>query len=350
MPFLELNAVTMQYPGEPAPCVRELDLGVDEGEIVVLLGASGCGKTTILKVIAGIEQQNEGSVVIDGEPMDGVAPHKRPLSMVFQKALLFRNLTVEKNVNFAPRVNRTLGKTELARKTEEMLALVGMAGMGKKRATELSGGQEQRVSLARALMVEPKVLLLDEPFSALDASLRTNMQEYLRGLNERTRTTMLFVTHDQREAVSVASRIALMHDGRLVQVGKPRDFYTRPATVYAAEFFGWKNLLALEGAAAGDDPVARRSLELLDARGSIPSQGASGGGWVGIRPEAAVLGEGGPLSGTIEESVYQGPFTSCTVQCGARRLFLDLPSTKAYQVEDTLSFDLDSQAICFMAS
>ena len=145
MAFLEVKYLTKRYHGEKEPCVRDFDLDVDRGEICVLLGASGCGKSTVLKVIAGLEEAQEGAVSIDGEPMEGIAPEKRPVAMVFQKALLFRNMTVELNVNFAPRVNRTMPKDELARKTSEMLELVGLAGMEKKKATALSGGQEQRV-------------------------------------------------------------------------------------------------------------------------------------------------------------------------------------------------------------
>lgn len=240
MSFLKIQNIRKSYvPGEPV--IRGVDLEVNEGEILVLLGSSGCGKTTLLKTIAGLEEQDAGSIVIDGVDMAGVRTEKRPIAMVFQKSLLFRNMTVEQNINFAPRVNRTMSKAEYQKRTEELLELIDMPGMGKKRATELSGGQEQRVSLARALMTQPKVLLLDEPLSALDAKLRVSMRQHIRRLNAETGTTMVFVTHDQQEAVEMASRIALMHDGRILQYARPQEFYTHPASYEVAEFFNWKN-------------------------------------------------------------------------------------------------------------
>ena len=259
MGFLEVNNLTKRYHGEKQPCVRAFNLSVDQGEVCVLLGASGCGKSTVLKVIAGLEEAQEGTVTIDGEPMEGIAPEKRPVAMVFQKALLFRNMTVEQNVNFAPRVNRTMPKDELARKTSEMLELVGLGGMEKKKATALSGGQEQRVSLARALMVEPKLLLLDEPLSALDASLRETMQDYIRALNRETGTTMVLVTHDQQEAIALADRIAVMHDGRIVQIATPREFYERPRTEYVASFSVGRTSPTLRGGEMRSTAFSARS-------------------------------------------------------------------------------------------
>ena len=343
MAFLELSDISMQYAGEAKPCVDGLDLEMERGEILVLLGASGCGKTTILKIIAGLERQMSGSVTIDGERMDALAPDKRPISMVFQKSLLFRHLSVEDNVNFAPRVNRSMPKSELKRKTEGMLELVGLAGMGSKRATELSGGQEQRVSLARALMVEPKVLLLDEPFSALDAALRVSMQGYIRELNRQTGVTMVFVTHDQREAVSVASRIALMQDGKLVQVGKPQDFYTHPKTRYSAEFFGWKNLFDTDSS----EPAVTAMLDLLVRTGKLVGS-PSPRSIVAVRPEAACNIGKGSLKGTVQRAVYQGPVTTCELRCGSLTLTLDLPSSESYVEGSELSFDLNEKSVCII--
>jgi ABC-type sugar transport system ATPase subunit len=215
MSYLEMVHVTKTYKTAASPVLEDLNLSVEKGEILVILGVSGCGKTTMLKIVAGIERQNSGSVVLDGVVLDDVPPEKRSAAMVFQKSLLFRNMTVEENINFAPRLNRSCGKAELKRRTDEMLTLLQLEGMGKKRATELSGGQEQRVSLGRALMSGPKLLLLDEPLSSLDADLKWELATHIKALNTRLGTTMLYVTHDRQEAETVASRIAVLRGGKI---------------------------------------------------------------------------------------------------------------------------------------
>ena len=343
MAFLQIEGLEKQYHGEAEPCVRNFTLEVGRGEICVLLGASGCGKSTVLKVVAGLEEAQKGSVSIDGEPMEGIAPEKRPVAMVFQKALLFRNMTVEQNVNFAPRVNHTMGKAELAKKTAEMLELVGLAGMGAKKATALSGGQEQRVSLARALMVEPKLLLLDEPLSALDASLRESMQDYIRRLNRETGVTMLLVTHDQQEAIALADRIAVMHDGRVIQLGTPREFYERPRTEYVASFFGWKNFVA----------ARRRGTAVTSALGTfelpeLPADAPEAGMLV-VRPEAAIDIGGGALSGRVLDETFRGMSIGAVVECNGAKLSLSLPIGQAPPVGGELRFGLDPSLLWFVA-
>ena len=345
--FLEVANLTKRYHGEQEPCVRDFNLDVEQGEICVLLGASGCGKSTVLKVIAGLEEPQEGIVSIDGEPMEGIPPEKRPVAMVFQKALLFRNMTVEQNVNFAPRVNRTMEKGELARKTSHMLELVGLAGMEKKKATALSGGQEQRVSLARALMVEPKLLLLDEPLSALDASLRESMQGYIRTLNRETGTTMVLVTHDQQEAIALADRIAVMHDGRIIQVSAPSEFYERPRTEYVASFFGWRNFT----------PAERDGSHVMSALGTFELEGLEGAGDAGdlpekgllvMRPEAATNIGTGALTGIVRDDVYRGMTRAYKVECAGQLLQLSVPSTYEVPIGGELAFDLDPKMLWFV--
>ncbi len=333
MTFLELNHISKTYPGMTDPVVKDLSLEVNEGEIVVLLGSSGCGKTTLLKTIAGLESQDAGTVTIDGVCVDEVRAEKRPIAMVFQKALLFRNMTVEQNINFAPRVNRTMGKAELAAKVDEMLALIDMQGMGKKKATELSGGQEQRVSLARALMTEPKILLLDEPFSALDAKLRVQMRQHIKRLNEALGTTMIFVTHDQQEAVEVADRIALMHDGRILQYSTPGDFYSRPNSRAVADFFGWKNFV--DARKAGD--------EVTCALGAFSFEGCTipdGAVQLAIRPEAACGIGTGALEGRVTEIAPQGPFSLCAAECEGVILELLVKATELPEEGEPLRFNL----------
>lgn len=342
MGFLQIDNVTKSYDAGEAPCVDGLSLSLDEGSIVVLLGESGCGKSTLLKMVAGLEQADSGAISVDGSPLEGIPPEKRPVAMVFQKALLFKNMTVEQNVNFAPRVNRTMGKAELAEKTAEMLELVGLSGLGSKKATELSGGQEQRVSLARALMVEPKLLLLDEPLSALDATLRETMQKHIRSINRQTGVTMLMVTHDQREAVAVADRIAVMHDGRIEQYDAPEVFYRRPATRYVASFFGWRNLL----------PARIENGRIESALGSLPvPQGCatSGAGTLAIRPEAAMNVGCGSIAAELGSATCEGVTMRCSLALeDGTALELSLPADKVTKVGDELTFDIDSTCIWFI--
>lgn len=369
MSLLEMRNIQKSYvPGEPV--IRGVDLEVNQGEIIVLLGPSGCGKTTLLKTIAGLEEQDTGTIVIDGSDMAGVRTEKRPIAMVFQKSLLFRNMTVEQNISFAPRVNHTMSKAEYQKRTNELLELIGMSGMGKKRATELSGGQEQRVSLARALMTQPKVLLLDEPLSALDAKLRVSMRQHIRRLNRETGTTMVFVTHDQQEAVEMASRIALMHNGRILQYAPPQEFYMHPASYEVAEFFNWKNYV----------PATKIGSRVQCALGefSFPESLLPDGPCVlCIRPEAACVmreregsgisamdvsiaasegtGEGIDLApdcvmspvleGVVQDVIPLGPLSGVIVRVCGIDLEISVRSTDAAQVGEVLRFTLDSQMI-----
>jgi ABC-type Fe3+/spermidine/putrescine transport system ATPase subunit len=332
--FLELENLSKTYHGNAEPTVQGLNLAVAEGEIVVLLGASGCGKTTILKMVAGLEPHDSGHIRIDGELMDGVRAEKRPIAMVFQKALLFRNMSVAQNIDFAPRLNRSMSRDELATRTREMLALMQLEGLGNKRATQLSGGQEQRVSLARALMTNPKLLLLDEPLSALDAELRVSMRSFLKKLNRELGTTMLFVTHDQEEAISLADKVALLFGPTLAQFGKPEDFYTRPATGQVARFFGWKNLVAAHQA----QHTVQSELGAFVLPDCAPSNGAV---TLAIRPEAAVDIGSGVVSGIITGAEFLGSHILYTVDCRGVLLELSLSKRHNFSPGAPLNFNLD---------
>lgn len=219
--------------------LRNLCLEVGGGELIVLLGPSGCGKTTLLKIIAGLLDPIDGDLLFGDRVFTGVPAERREAAMVFQKPLLFPYLTVEENVAFGLKMRKIAGD-ESARRVAEALEMVQLDGFGERKPRELSGGQEQRVSLARALVTRPRVLLLDEPFSALDVGLRGEMRSLVRQIQRRLQITTVFVTHDQEEAVTIADRIALLLDGEIVQVGRPRDFYISPRTPEAARFFGWK--------------------------------------------------------------------------------------------------------------
>lgn len=341
MAFLCVKDIWKTYRGESESCVRGMSFELEKGQIMVLLGASGCGKSTVLKMIAGLESVDAGVIEIDGEDMGTTAPEKRPISMVFQKALLFNNMTVEQNVNFAPRVNHTMKKDELARRTEEMLELVGLGGMGKKKATALSGGQEQRVSLARALMVSPKLLLLDEPLSALDAALRENMQAYIRKLNRDTGVTMVMVTHDQQEAIALADVIAVMHDGDILQMGDPNEFYSHPRTHYVASFFGWRNFV--EATRVGSTVTCALGKFEVPGCESAPSEGL-----LAVRPEAATDVGAGAIKGRVVSAVFKGLDVAYDVDCSGILLRLDLSARYGYREGDEISFNLDPTHLWFV--
>ncbi len=308
MSILILENITMKYPGAKEPCIRNLSLETGSGEITALLGASGCGKTTLLKIIAGLERPQEGSVIIEGENMRNLPSDKRPIAMVFQKPLLFENMNVEQNVNFSPRVNHTMSKTALKEKTSRMLALVGLEGFEKRRVRELSGGQEQRVSLARALMTNPRLLLLDEPLSALDANLKTTMEQTIRELNRGLHTSMIYVTHDQNEAAAVAGRIILMNDGRIVQAGTPESFYSRPENVFAAKFFGCRNIIP----ATQEKGIIASPLGIFDLRAARLSGKDV---LLCIRPEALILSENGRFCGIVKEITPRASDRICRLEC-----------------------------------
>lgn len=239
MTTLLLDRLSVNYGVTQA--LREFTLAVNDNELVALLGPSGCGKTTVLKAVAGLLTPASGDVRFDGASVLSNPAEERGATLVFQKPLLFPHMTVVENVGFGLKMRR-LAKAEIAARVAQALQWVRLAGYERRKPHELSGGQEQRVALARALVTEPRVLLLDEPFSALDENLRGEMRLLVRELQQRLRITTIFVTHDQREALAVADRIALLLDGRLEQCGGPRELLLNPCSARAAQFFGWKRL------------------------------------------------------------------------------------------------------------
>lgn len=223
--------------------ILDLDeLDVREGEFISVLGPSGCGKTTLLNVIAGFVEPRAGRIEIDGRDVTAVPAHQRNLGLVFQNYALFPHMTIAQNIGYGLKVRR-IGGAERSRRVADVLALVGLSDFASRRPRQLSGGQQQRVALARALAYEPSVLLLDEPLSNLDAKLRRQMQSELRQIQRRVGTTMIFVTHDQDEALTLSDRVALLNAGRVEQLGTPQEIYRSPRTAFAADFLGAGNLL-----------------------------------------------------------------------------------------------------------
>jgi spermidine/putrescine ABC transporter ATP-binding subunit len=222
--------------------VDHVDFTIREGEFFSLLGASGCGKTTLLRMLAGFESPTTGEIYIDDAPMSSVPPHERPTNMVFQSYAIFPHLNVRRNIAYGLRKEK-LDKTETDRRVNEALEMVKLPGFGDRGALELSGGQRQRIALARALIRRPKVLLLDEPLGALDKKLREDMQLELRALQQALGITFVFVTHDQEEALTLSDRIAVMAQGKVLQIAAPEEIYQRPASVEVADFIGQMNFI-----------------------------------------------------------------------------------------------------------
>ncbi|MGB3536655.1 MAG: ABC transporter ATP-binding protein [Mesorhizobium sp.] len=293
--------------------VDAVDLEIGAGEFFAMLGPSGSGKTTCLRLIAGFEQPTAGSISIFGERAEGVPPYRRNVNTVFQDYALFPHLSVLDNVAYGLMV-KGVGKAERHKAAQEALALVQLPGYGDRRPAQLSGGQRQRVALARALVNQPRVLLLDEPLGALDLKLRENMQEELKALQKKLGITFVFVTHDQGEALSMADRVAVFNDGRIMQVGSPEDIYQRPATRFVADFVGSSNVLP-------PDFVKRWSGQHR---------------WGSLRPESIRVGRdeaGDGVSARLVSTNYLGATTKLLLDAEGLRLHATVPAGTALPQE-----------------
>jgi spermidine/putrescine transport system ATP-binding protein len=297
---------------EQVHALREVTVDVRENEFFTLLGPSGCGKTTLLRLIAGFEEPTSGQIHLHGEPLTGLPPYRRPVNTVFQNYALFPHLTVARNVSFGLEMLGTDAQT-IDDRVGKMLDLVRLGDFGNRRPAQLSGGQQQRVALARALANQPKVLLLDEPLSALDLKLRKDMQLELKRLQAETGITFIFVTHDQEEALTMSDRVAVMDDGNVLQVGTPGEIYEHPSTRFVADFIGDTNFLAAERVGGG-----RFRLRDSDVSVEVPEEPAAGDSrevTLAVRPERSELlagdagAKGAVVSGTLSNVVYFGTDT-----------------------------------------
>lgn len=292
---VDLRNVVKDYAGHRA--LSGVNLSMAPGEFIALLGPSGCGKTTVLRALSGLESITDGRILIDGQDVAHVPVNRRDIGMVFQAYSLFPHMTVTQNVEFGLRMRKVDADSRRTR-AEEALEMVGLGHLGARYAHQLSGGQQQRVALARALVTRPRVLLLDEPLSALDAKVRVQLRDEIRRIQTDLGITTLFVTHDQEEALAVADRVAVMRDGNIEQVGTPEDLYTRPATSFVATFVGLSNAVA--GTLSGDTvTVFGSALPLL---GTGPVNGAV---IAYIRPEDIAFAPVG-LAATVVASSFLG--------------------------------------------
>jgi putative spermidine/putrescine transport system ATP-binding protein len=333
---LQVYALSKSFGEHTA--VADVNLDVRPGEFVSLLGPSGCGKTTTLRLIAGLEHADEGEIVIDGRHVGDVPPQRRKIGMVFQQYALFPNLTTFENVAFALRVGRE-PQARVAARVQELLELVHLEGAANRYPHQLSGGMQQRVALARALAMEPPLLLLDEPLSALDAAIRDELRTELRRLQRQLDLTVIYVTHDQAEAMALSDRIVVMEKGKVSQIGSPRDLYDRPATRFAAGFIGASNRRVTRIEHFGDRPAVRWG----DAQLAVATNGHYPIGTTVLaawRPEAAAVSDPASaaphaLRGTIELVTFLGPITRLDVRVAGddEPVIVDLVSATAQHLE-----------------
>jgi putative spermidine/putrescine transport system ATP-binding protein len=288
--FLVLEKLTLAYGSTVA--VRDLDLAIGRGELVALLGPSGCGKTTTMRAIAGLLTPASGRIHLDGSDLTRVATNRRPVGLVFQSYALFPHLTVFENVAFGLRLKGMQGDA-LAERVTRGLASVGLSGFAERKPAELSGGQQQRVALARSMVIEPKVLLLDEPLSNLDARLRLEMRAELQRVQRETGVTMIFVTHDQAEALALADRVIVMRNGAVEQIAAPEELYNRPTSAFVADFVGFENIFQVS---AGN---------LQTPGGPFPIDAPADAAGLAWRPSMVALGEG-PYTGVVRGTSFAG--------------------------------------------
>jgi putative spermidine/putrescine transport system ATP-binding protein len=322
MAFVELIDIVKRFGRHTA--VDSFSLDVAEGEFVSFLGGSGCGKTTTLRMIAGFESPTQGRIRINGGDVVDVPPNKRGVGMVFQNYALFPNMTAAQNIGFGLRVEGRPA-AEIEHRVAEMLGLIHMEELRGRYPHQMSGGQQQRVALARALAVKPRVLLLDEPLSALDAKIRVRLRAEIRAIQRELGITTIYVTHDQEEALSISDRICVMHEGKLEQVGTPFEIYNRPATAFVASFVGQLNVLS---ATVVDPAAGKLAVDGQEILASGPIAEISGQGVrLSLRPESISLHNGKPennhLTGIIENIVFLGSIVRFVVRTGQHELLLD---------------------------
>ncbi|MFL2496172.1 MAG: ABC transporter ATP-binding protein [Porticoccaceae bacterium] len=313
-PFIQIKNLSKNFDGTPA--VANIDLNIYQGELFTILGGSGCGKSTLLRMLAGFETPSEGQIIIDGKDMAGIPAYDRPVNMMFQSYAVFPHMTVAQNISYGLKKDG-IEKSQIKNRVNEMLELVQLSALGKRKPHQLSGGQRQRVALARALIKKPKVLLLDEPLAALDKKLREQTQFELMNLQYELGITFVVVTHDQEEAMTLSSRVAVMNEGRFIQIGTPSQVYESPNNKFVADFFGTINFFnATVQNANQDSKVLRATLEKtgteLDAKfdGNIhPGDQIT----IAVRPEKISITKNNPegenltvTKGVVEDLAYYG--------------------------------------------
>jgi len=320
--------------------IRGLDLEVEEGEFLVLLGPSGCGKSTLLHSIAGLTETSGGAIEIGGKDMSCVDPSERGIGMVFQSYALYPTMTVEKNMSFGLRI-AGVPKAEIKRRVDRVAAMLHLGDLLGRKPAALSGGQRQRVAIGRALVREAGVYLFDEPLSNLDAKLRTDLRRELKLLHQQLGATMIYVTHDQVEAMTLASRIVVMRAGQVQQVGTPGEVYERPANLFVAGFLGSPAMNFIEGEVDKAGMFAGGCLRLAMGEGTGAASGRKA--VLGVRPEHITLVPGGTLQGRVTLVEPMGAHRVVWLDCGGKQLSCILQGSRAVAPDDTVTFGIDAQ-------
>ena len=330
--ILEIKNITKAFDGETV--LNNISLDIYDNEFLTLLGPSGCGKTTLLRIISGFVQPDEGDVVFMGEDITELPPHKRNVNTVFQKYALFPHLNVYENIAF-PLREKKVPKDEIDKKVKEMLKLVMLSGFEKRNVTSLSGGQQQRVAIARALVNHPKVLLLDEPLSALDLKLRKDMQQELKNIQKSTGITFIFVTHDQEEALSMSDTIVVMSEGVIQQIGTPVDIYNEPENAFVADFIGESNIIDGVMLEDGKARFSGQTFTCLD-KGFAPKEPVD----IVIRPEDVDIVP-------VEKGMLEGVVTSVTFMGVHYEIIVDVKGFK-WMIQTTDFVDVDEHIGIFL--
>lgn len=351
MSFIQLNNITKYFAGSNNPAVQSLNLSINRGEIITLLGPSGCGKTTTLRMIAGFEHPSEGSIHIDGKEVfsatQSLPPEKRGIGMVFQDYALFPHMTILKNVMFG--LNKW-NRFEKKKRAQEVLELVGLEDFANRYPTQLSGGQQQRVALARALAPKPHVVLMDEPFSNLDAGLREKMRYDVTNILRKANTTAIMVTHDQKDAFAVSDQVVVMKDGIIQQIAAPKEMYRCPKNCFVAQFVGKTNLL---NGVMDDD---QRHIHTHIGKVCLPEQ------WkerletvkLSIRPEGCRLTDQGAYCGEVERITYGGEYQELYVRLhnepnlSKEPMLIYAPIEQDVEIGGIVSFDIKPELIALV--
>ena len=344
-PFIQIENVSKDFDGFMA--VRNVNLDIYKGELFSILGGSGCGKTTLLRMLAGFERPTSGRILIDGVDMTEVPPYERPVNMMFQSYAIFPHLSVENNVAYGLK-KEGMPKSEIHTRVADMLELVQMTEFARRKPSQLSGGQRQRIALARALVKRPKVLLLDEPLAALDKKLREHTQFELMDIQDQTGVTFIIVTHDQEEAMTLSTRIVVMHEGRFIQCGTPKEIYEYPVSRYVADFFGTINLF--EGTVSRVDGEVV-TVDCDGVNGAIKAQSAnrinhSARLTVAVRPEKILITKEAPgpgvaaaLKGVVWDLGYYGNLSIYRIKTDAGMIVQVSAQNRVRSAERTLEWD-----------
>jgi len=331
--FVKFDKVDKSYDGKVL-VVKDLNLDIAEGEFITMLGPSGSGKTTCLMMLAGFETPTNGEIYLDGNPISNIPPHKRGIGMVFQNYALFPHMTVYENLAFPLRV-RKISKEDADKKVEKALSMVSLSGFGNRMPAQLSGGQQQRVAVARALVFDPAVVLMDEPLGALDKNLRESMQYEIKHIHESIGVTVVYVTHDQSEALTMSNRIAVFNDGKVQQLSSPDKLYEEPVNSFVAEFIGENNTFQGEVADISQDKCKIKldsGNEILANPIRVKSKGEKS--IVSLRPERAIIDPDEKMDnkfkGKIEEVIYHGDHTRVRLDLlGNKEFILKVPNSSA---------------------